>query len=365
LTRSVDHVFKAKPELKTHEEAWEWRLGTGVRGTNMYSVLNNQGQAASLKVFADWTRAVEKGEVPPQPPRPKGVERNLVLTLWDWGTDHSFMHDEVTTSKQNPKVERRRSGVRGVAGHGTLVVLDPKRTPPRNSRFRRARRVRRCPRASRSRIGPSLWWGDQWLWSNPPYDPADPHNPMMDSKGRVWMTSKIRPNQDPAWCNDGKSAYSDWYPLRGSGRRRRTTIPKTKQFTLIDTCYSTHHLQFDNDPNETVYFNELSGPIFGWIDSKKFDDAMKANGNDPVKAEQQAVGWCGQVVDTNGDGKITRPWNVVGAAVADSVLYRTGYGHEPPRGPECRCRRLARAQVPRWWRRWPCIARSQHGGGTR
>ena len=32
LTRSVDHVFKAKPELKTHAEAWEWRLGTGVRG---------------------------------------------------------------------------------------------------------------------------------------------------------------------------------------------------------------------------------------------------------------------------------------------------------------------------------------------
>jgi hypothetical protein len=25
LTRTVDHVFKAKPELKTHAEAWEWR----------------------------------------------------------------------------------------------------------------------------------------------------------------------------------------------------------------------------------------------------------------------------------------------------------------------------------------------------
>ena len=44
LTRSVDHVLKAKPELKTHAEAWEWRLGTGVRGTSMYGVLNNQGQ---------------------------------------------------------------------------------------------------------------------------------------------------------------------------------------------------------------------------------------------------------------------------------------------------------------------------------
>src|SRR6266436_6389041 len=27
LTRTLDDVFKAKPELKTHAEAWEWRLG--------------------------------------------------------------------------------------------------------------------------------------------------------------------------------------------------------------------------------------------------------------------------------------------------------------------------------------------------
>ena len=86
LTRSVDHVFKANPELKTHEEAWEWRLGTGVRGNNMYSVLNNHGhRRRSLKVFADWTERVAKGEVPPAPPRPKGIERNIVadaVGLW-------------------------------------------------------------------------------------------------------------------------------------------------------------------------------------------------------------------------------------------------------------------------------------------
>ena len=33
-TRDVEHVLKAKPELKTHEEAWEWRLGTGVESTS-------------------------------------------------------------------------------------------------------------------------------------------------------------------------------------------------------------------------------------------------------------------------------------------------------------------------------------------
>jgi hypothetical protein len=60
-----------------------------------------------------------------------------------------------------------------------------------------------------------------------------------------------------------------------------------------------------------VYFNELTGPIIGWIDTKVYDE---------TKDEQRAVGWCGQVIDSNGDGRITRPWNrqILGR---DSVLY--------------------------------------------
>src|SRR5678810_1107874 len=85
------------------------------------------------------------------------------------------------------------------------------------------------------------------------------------------------------------------------------------RFVLIDTCYATHHLQFDNDANETVYFNELTGPIVGWIDTKIFDE---------TKDEQKAVGWCGQVVDTNGDGRITRPWNRVAVRGGESLLYQ-------------------------------------------
>ncbi len=57
LTRDVKHVFAAKPELKTHAEAWEWRLGVGVRGTNMYGLLSQMGKDPTLKVLADWTEA--------------------------------------------------------------------------------------------------------------------------------------------------------------------------------------------------------------------------------------------------------------------------------------------------------------------
>src|ERR1035438_4734971 len=65
LTRDVTHVEKAHPDARTSTEAWEWRLGTGVRGNSMYSALVQMGKTPSLKTFADWTDAVAAGAVPP------------------------------------------------------------------------------------------------------------------------------------------------------------------------------------------------------------------------------------------------------------------------------------------------------------
>ncbi|HUG94137.1 MAG TPA: hypothetical protein VML55_25130 [Planctomycetaceae bacterium] len=302
LTRTVDHVFKAKPEIKAHQDAWEWRLGTGVRGNGMYGQATNMGMPRTTRVLADWTERVAKGEVPPAPPRPTGVERNVVVTLWDWGTEKSFMHDEVSTAKTNPQVNAGGPIYAVSAGHGALTILNPKVHSTYEleipTRAPKAEVPSRFPPPNR----PSLFWGDEHLWAAaPPYAPADPHNPMLDTKGRVWITSKIRPNKNAAWCSDPANKVAEWFPLTNSNRQASYYDPKTATFTLIDTCYATHHLQFDNDANETLYFNELSGPIVGWIDTKVYDE---------TKDEQQAVGWCGQVLDTNGDGRITRPWNV-------------------------------------------------------
>jgi hypothetical protein len=314
-TRDITHVLAAKPELKTSADAWEWRLGTGVRGNSMYGVLQMQGKDPSVHAYSDWTDRIAKGEVPPAPARPKGVERNVVVTLWDVGDDHSFMHDEIATDKQHPTVNPYGRVYAVSAGHGQLVILDPRENntvaldiPTRDPREKVPSRF---PPPNR----PSLHWGNEHLWGNPPYDPADPHNPMMDSKGRLWMTSKIRGNQDPAWCSDPSNKYADWFPLKNSGRQASYFDPKTRQFTLVDTCFSTHHLQFDNDSDETLYFNELTGPIFGWVDTKVYDETHD---------EQKAAGWCGQVLDTNGDGKITRPWNVLrpGRGGEDAALYQ-------------------------------------------
>jgi hypothetical protein len=333
LDMDVQHVFAAKPDLvKTHLDAWEWRLGVGVRGTNMYSTMTGMGKTETLKALASWTERVEKGELPPVPPRPSGIERNIVSTQWDVGDDHSFMHDQISTDKNHPTINGGGPNYAVNAGHGQLVVLDQADNSQYSIDIPTRETKDKVPSRFPAPNRPSFFWGNEHLWSNPPYDPADPHNPMMDSKGRVWLTSKIRGNTEPSWCSDPTNKYAEWYPLRNSARQASIYDPKTKQFQLIETCYSTHHVVIDNDPDETVYFNELSGPVFGWIDSKVYDQTWAAT-HDESKSEQAAVGWCLQTVDTNGDGKITRPWNDVRRIADLAALYGTDTGAGAPAPP--------------------------------
>lgn len=333
LTRTLDGVYKGvaanrakglnEPvDIQNSIQAWDRRLKGGVRGGSMYATLGQMGNAASLKVFADWTDRIAKGEVPPAPERPKGIERNIVVTLWDVADDHTFMHDINSTDKNNPTVNGNGL-INGVsAGHGQLVLLDPRENytwtidiPTRAPRDQ-------VPSRFPAPTTPSLYWGNEHLWSNPPYNPADPHNSMTDKQGRIWMTSKIRGNQQPEWCRDPKNKYAAYAPLNNSGRQASVYNLQTREWHLIETCYSTHHLQFDNDPNQTVYFNELSGPIVGWIDTKVYDETLAAT-KDEFKAEQAAVGWCAQTLDTNGDGVITPPFNTTlpAANAVEAVLY--------------------------------------------
>jgi hypothetical protein len=300
ITRSLGHMDHLG--FKSPEEAWIYRTQLGVRGSSMASTMAAWGVNAGARVMADWTTRIANGELPPVPPRPRpGAERNVVVTLWDWGVDSSFMHDEVTTDKNDPTVNGYGPVYAVSAGHGKLAVLDP----IDNDSYELTIPTREDARQVQTRFPPpampSNFWGMQHLWGTE--NPADPHNPMMDRKGRVWMTSKIR-NDEPAFCREGSShKFAQYYPLNFSNRQASFYDPATGKFTLIDTCFATHHLQFDNDADQTVYFNELLGPIVGWVNTREFDRTGD---------EQATQGWCPQIVDSNGDGKITKPWNVPG-----------------------------------------------------
>jgi hypothetical protein len=65
-------------------DAWDRRTRIGPSGPAMGAFFQRLGE--HRKAFADWTDRIAKGETPTTaPPRPAGVERNLVVTLWDCG----------------------------------------------------------------------------------------------------------------------------------------------------------------------------------------------------------------------------------------------------------------------------------------
>ncbi len=71
--------------------------------------------------------------------------------------------------------------------------------------------------------------------------------------------------------------------------------PQSKQFTLIDTCFSTHHLQFAEDANHTLWTSSGGGgDVVGWLNTKMYEQT-----HDEAKSQ----GWTALVLDTNGNGK--------------------------------------------------------------
>ncbi len=86
ITRSLGHMDHLG--FKTPEEAWIYRTQLGVRGSAMAGTMAQWGCRPARACMADWTTRIANGEVPPAPPRPRpGAERNVVVTLWDWGDD--------------------------------------------------------------------------------------------------------------------------------------------------------------------------------------------------------------------------------------------------------------------------------------
>src|SRR5918992_4940213 len=110
---------------------------------------------------------------------------------------------------------------------------------------------------------------------------------MFDQQGRVWLTVRIRPPTNPAFCRKGSDHPSaKLFPIERAGRHVGVFDPKTQKFTLIDTCFSTHHLIFAEDANNTLWLSSGGSPggVLGWGKPKIFDE---------TRGEQKSQGWAG------------------------------------------------------------------------
>ncbi len=269
--------------------AWERRIQSGQAGGSMINGLNAMGRQRALEMFADWTDRITAGEVPPAPPRPQGVERNVVITQWDWADPKAYLHDEISTDKRNPTVNAN-GPIYGAleASADYLPVLDPVRHTA--SQVKVPVRDPDTPVAAGPPLQPSPYWGDEAIWTSR----ANVHNPMLDHKGRVWLTSRVRPSENPAFCKEGSDHPSaKLFPVARTGRHLAVYDPPTEQFTLISTCFSTHHLVFAEDANHTLWTSG-GGQVIGWLNTKMFDETGD---------EEKSQGWTALILDTNGNGK--------------------------------------------------------------
>lgn len=270
-------------------DAWQRRLASGQAGSAMMGTVNQVG-FRMLKEFADWTDRIKAGEVPAEaPPRPQGLERNVVITQWDWADPKHYLHDEVSTDRRNPTVNAYGPLFGALEASADYVpVLDPKTHTA--SRIPLDVRDPATPATPPDMVQPSPYWGSEPIWNSK----TNVHNPMLDHKGRLWLTSAVRPFDNPDWCKAGSDHPSArLFPVNRSSRHLQMYDPTTKKLTHISTCFGTHHLAFAEDANHTLWTSG-GGQVVGWLNTKKFEETGD---------EAASQGWTALIIDTNGNGK--------------------------------------------------------------
>jgi hypothetical protein len=276
-------------KFETSAAAWERRIQSGQAGGGMNARFTQVGRQRAAAMWGDWTDRIAGGELPfDKPARPQGKERNVVVTMWDWADPKAYLHDEIASDKRNPTINPN-GPIYGAleASADYMPVVDPKTNTA--SRIELQVRDPKTPsEAQTPPAQPSPYWGDEAIWTSQ----SNAHSFAMDKQSRVWIAARIRPNQTAAFCQQGSDHPSaKAFPITQSGRQMQMYDPKTKKVTTVDTCFGTHHLNFDG--NDILWFTG-GGPVEGWFNTRIYDE---------TKDEAKAQGWTVFVLDTNGNGK--------------------------------------------------------------
>jgi hypothetical protein len=279
-----DKATRELPVQGNSVEAWASRIqmaradgdpAINNSGKELSGMMQNNmahfGKERALKMYASWTDQIAAGLTPKVTPhRPEGVERNVVITIMDWGNG-KFIHDQASSDYRDPNVNAG-GPIYGMGMlHGELEILDPKTF-----------KISAIPIPG--------------LDGSAHDDSVRIHADMIDGKGRVWMPTVSTAGTEPDYCSDGSVPSSKYFPLTGRKKAAQIALydPATKKLENIPLCVGGNHSNFTFDKESILY---LSGDtsVISWIDTKMWDET-----HDPKKA----TGWCPMVLDTSGDGKI-------------------------------------------------------------
>ena len=294
-------------ESHSHLAAWDRRVTMGPMGVAMAGMFQRLGPQRAM--FADWTDRIAAGEAPSQaPPRPTGVERNVVVTLWDWGTEHDGRTDSAPSDVRDATVNANGLVYGVVQPNDIIAVLDPVE--------HRARVIPISSGAPKiyADTPTSPYYGDEPIWERA----GDPRSVAMDGAARVWLTGRTRAaDAQPNFCTDASNPFGAYFPISRGVRQVFLYDPETDRVSEIDTCYSADHNQLGHD--DRFYYGFSDG--VGWIDTKVWNETEDA---------EAAQGWCPTVIDTNGDGVISPNWTEPNEPVDMLRDHRIAYGCYSP-----------------------------------
>ncbi len=159
------------------------------------------------------------------PPRPAGVERNLVVTVRDWSDPKHYLHDLTLTDQAQADRQRLRADLWGSGA----VHRQPAGARPGQEHQDRHEGAGRRPEihaelgARQSGLAPSPYFGTEQVWDTQ----VNAHNPMMDQDGRVYFTAQTRsPKDPPDYCKKESPLRSaQLYPLAGTARPGSCRMP--------------------------------------------------------------------------------------------------------------------------------------------
>src|SRR5579871_4417787 len=280
------------------QAAWLRRLQSGQAGREMMGLLGYL-HGVPIKYLADWTDRIAAGALPmSSPSRPTGLARNVVVTVHDWASPTAYLHDLSSTYRNNPTMNPYGK-IYGAPELSTddFPVFDPT-TRVASTLHAPVRDADTPTTADDPAVQPSPYWGNERIW----HSHAIAHNPEYDPQGRIWYTARVRAADNPAFCKVGSNHPSArLYPLESSSRQLAVYDPRSQHYSFVDTCFSTHHLQFASDGR--TLWTSGGQEVVGWLDTAEFERT-----GDAAAAQR----WAPVVLDTDGNGKLDR-WTEPGA----------------------------------------------------
>ena len=206
----------------------------------------------------------------------------------------AYLHDEISTDRRNPTVNANGK-IYGSTEDSTdfIPVLDPVHNTASEMQASGARSEDADTRRTLP-MAPSPYWGDEPIWDSQ----TIMHNPMIDEKGRVWFTARIRPPANPDFCKQGSDHPSaKVFPLKAVEPpavdvRSEDRQVHADQHLLPDASSEFRRRRQQHAVDQRRRRRQRR--CVGWLNRKMFEETGD---------EQKSQGWTPFILDTNGNGK--------------------------------------------------------------